>query len=103
GGLLAQPVADTVKRQTAINAGGSSSVVCAGSIDRNGLWLAQTPQMFQAGPLLQALQSAQGSEKVTDEASAMELAGHNPCLVLGSVRNFKVTWPEDFELMERWL
>lgn len=103
GGLLAQPVADTVKRQAAINAAGSRSVVCAGSVDRNGLWLAQTPQMFQAGPLLHALQLAQGNEQVTDEASAMELAGHKPCLVAGSVRNFKVTWPEDFELMERWL
>ena len=40
---------------------------------------------------------------VTDEASAMELAGSRPLLILGSARNFKVTWPEDFELMEKWL
>ncbi|XOT98559.1 2-C-methyl-D-erythritol 4-phosphate cytidylyltransferase, partial [Alcaligenes pakistanensis] len=40
---------------------------------------------------------------VTDEASAMELTGSQPLLILGSARNFKVTWPEDFELMEKWL
>lgn len=134
GGLLAQPVADTVKRQldctdyasaAASSAGVSAHaapalptqsactnnagqpalhITCsAGTLDRNGLWLAQTPQMFPAGPLLQALQAAQNDPRVTDEASAMELAGHAPCLVNGSVRNFKVTWPEDFQLMERWL
>ncbi|CFW47474.1 4-diphosphocytidyl-2C-methyl-D-erythritol synthase [Bordetella pertussis] len=40
---------------------------------------------------------------VTDEASAVEAAGHAPRLVAGALRNFKVTWPDDFELMEKWL
>jgi 2-C-methyl-D-erythritol 4-phosphate cytidylyltransferase len=95
GGLLAMPVADTVKA-------GDSRV--ARTIDRAGLWLAQTPQMFRAGMLRRALaQAANLGVAITDEASAIEGAGHAPRLVLGSARNFKVTWPEDFELMEKWL
>jgi 2-C-methyl-D-erythritol 4-phosphate cytidylyltransferase len=97
GGLLAQPVADTVKRSA-----GDDTVAC--SVSRSQLWLAQTPQMFPAGALLQALEAATAAAaEITDEASAMELAGHAPYLVAGSVRNFKVTWPEDFDLMDKWL
>ena len=99
GGLLALPVADTVKRAVADDA-----AACATSVRRDGLWLAQTPQMFPAQPLLDALQAAVHSGcEITDEASAMEMLGERPLLVQGSARNFKVTWPEDFELMERWL
>ena len=95
-GLLAWPVADTVKR-------GTAGAVQA-TVPRDGLWLAQTPQMARAGVLQAALDcaTADGVE-VTDEASALEHAGWAPLLVRGSVRNFKVTWPEDFELMEKWL
>lgn len=97
GGLLALPVSDTVKRST-------GNGVVAGSVARAELWLAQTPQMFHAAALLQALESADAAgTEITDEASAMELAGHAPQLVPGSARNFKVTWPEDFDLMGRWL
>ena len=99
GGLLAQPVPDTVKRSAA----GDVPAVQA-TVDREGLWLAQTPQMFSAQGLRQALeQAAAQGRPVTDEASAMELAGDKPLLILGSARNFKVTWPDDFELMEKWL
>jgi len=95
GGLLAMPVADTVKA-------GDARV--ARTVDRQGLWLAQTPQMFRAGMLARALaDAARGGIAVTDEASAIEAAGHAPRLVTGDARNFKVTWPDDFELMERWL
>lgn len=95
GGLLALPVADTVKA-------GDARV--ARTVDRQGLWLAQTPQMFRAGLLGRALAAAaRDGLAVTDEASAIEAAGHAPCLVAGEARNFKVTWPDDFELMERWL
>ena len=95
GGLLALPVADTVK------AGGPRVRT---TLDRDGLWLAQTPQMFRAGVLRAALAAAQaGGGTVTDEASAIEAAGHAPLLVPGAMRNFKVTWPDDFELMEKWL
>ncbi|OXC90644.1 2-C-methyl-D-erythritol 4-phosphate cytidylyltransferase, partial [Achromobacter sp. KAs 3-5] len=95
GGLLALPVADTVK-------GGHQRV--ERTLDRNGLWLAQTPQMFRAGVLRDALTAASvNGVIVTDEASAIEAAGYAPLLVTGSMRNFKVTWPDDFELMEKWL
>ena len=95
GGLLALPVADTVK-------GGRQRV--ERTLDRNGLWLAQTPQMFRAGVLRDALTAASvNGVSVTDEASAIEAAGYAPLLVTGSMRNFKVTWPDDFELMEKWL
>ncbi|WMD18085.1 2-C-methyl-D-erythritol 4-phosphate cytidylyltransferase [Achromobacter seleniivolatilans] len=95
GGLLALPVADTVK-------GGHDRV--ERTLDRNGLWLAQTPQMFRAGVLRDALTAASvNGVTVTDEASAIEAAGYAPLLVPGALRNFKVTWPDDFELMEKWL
>ena len=93
GGLLAQPLADTLKSE----AGGR----VASTLDRAGTWLAQTPQMFRIGPLLAALDAAaQAQLTVTDESSAMEAAGHQPRLVPGSAQNFKVTWPEDFALAE---
>lgn len=102
GGLLAERVADTVKReQTNLVAGQIARV--AASVDREGLWLAQTPQMFRAGVLQAALEAAGGIPTVTDEASAMERAGYQPLLIPGSIRNFKVTWPEHFELMEQLL
>lgn len=103
GALLAQPVADTVKRQQVQHQDASGALVQA-SVAREGLWLAQTPQMFPAGRLLQALEAADAAHVViTDEAGAMERVGYLPGLVPGSMRNFKVTWPEDFELMEKWL
>jgi 2-C-methyl-D-erythritol 4-phosphate cytidylyltransferase len=90
GGILAVPVADTLKR-----AGNDRRI--AQTEDRTGLWQAQTPQMFRAGLLLQALQSA---PRVTDEASAVEALGLHPKLVASETRNFKVTYPLDFKLAE---
>lgn len=100
GGLLAQPVADTIKRGTE-----SDNIhVVEQTVPRAALWLAQTPQMFKAGVLLTSLEHAhQHHTEVTDEASAVENLGYQPLLILGSNRNFKVTWPEDFNLMEKWL
>ncbi len=94
GGLLAVPLADTLKDSDAHSRS-------ARTLDRGGKWLAQTPQMFRLGPLLDAL--AGHGDQFTDEASAMEQAGHAPLLVVGSPRNFKVTHPEDFELAEKLL
>ncbi len=91
GGLLAQPVADTLK---AADAQGR----VAATVDRAGKWQAQTPQMFRLGLLRQAL--AHAGAQVTDEASAIEALGHRPRLVQGGAQNFKVTWPEDFALAE---
>ena len=94
GGLLALPLADTLKQADGDRVGGT--------LDRRDKWLAQTPQMFRLGPLLEALQAqaAGGFGGVTDEASAMEMAGFAPRLVPGSAQNFKVTYPEDFALAE---
>ena len=95
GGLLAQPVAETVKR-TGKDEGGAVRV--SATEDRSLLWLAQTPQMFRAGLLLEALRRAQGT--VTDEASAVEQMGLKPRLVAGSRQNLKVTYPEDLAIAE---
>ena len=93
GGLLALPLADTLKaeRDGRVEA----------TIDRRAKWQAQTPQMFRVGLLRDALAAA-GAE-VTDEASAIEAAGHAPKLVPGALENFKITWPADFALAERLL
>ena len=94
GGLLALKLPDTLKVET-------DGRVSA-TLDRADKWLAQTPQMFRLGPLLEALQAqaAGGFAGVTDEASAMEMAGFAPRLVPGSAQNLKVTYPEDFALAE---
>jgi len=99
GGLLAEPIADTVKRADT----DAPPERVAKSVSRDGLWLAQTPQMFMAGTLRAALEQAGVDEGITDEASAMERAGHRPLLVKGSMSNFKVTWPEHFQMMESLL
>jgi 2-C-methyl-D-erythritol 4-phosphate cytidylyltransferase len=93
GGLLALPVADTLKEE----AQGRASA----TLDRRGKWMAQTPQMFRLGLLAQAL--AQAGDAVTDEASAIEALGHQPLLVRGAFENLKITWPEDFEIAQRLL
>jgi 2-C-methyl-D-erythritol 4-phosphate cytidylyltransferase len=95
GAILALPVAETVKRAQKDDAGAQRIVA---SEDRAQLWLAQTPQMFRAGLLAQALQAAKGA--VTDEASALEQMGLKPRLVAGSRDNLKVTWPEDLAMAE---
>lgn len=99
GGLLALPVADTIKAQ-----GGDDPPRVGRTVARDGLWQAQTPQMFRAGLLRKALAHAEIRQlPVTDEASAVEALGLAPCLVPGTLSNFKVTWPEDFALMEKFL
>ncbi|BBB66740.1 2-C-methyl-D-erythritol 4-phosphate cytidylyltransferase [Undibacterium sp. YM2] len=91
GGLLALPVVDTVKR---VENGKVQT------IPRDGLWLAQTPQMFRYQLLCEALDAA---DQVTDEASAIEAAGHVPILVEGHVRNMKLTLPSDMALITQYL
>jgi 2-C-methyl-D-erythritol 4-phosphate cytidylyltransferase len=95
GGILALPVAETVKK-AARDESGRHRILS--TQDREQLWLAQTPQMFRAGLLAQALQRSRG--EVTDEASALEQMGLKPRLVTGSRENIKVTWPEDFAMAE---
>jgi len=90
GGLLALPLSDTLK----VSLGGR----VAATLPRADKWLAQTPQMFRIGSLLEALELA--GDAVTDESSAIEAMGLSPKLVAGSAQNFKVTYPQDFELAQ---
>jgi 2-C-methyl-D-erythritol 4-phosphate cytidylyltransferase len=73
------------------------------TVDRDGLWHALTPQMFRLGPLREALRRHGQGLPVTDDASAMELAGHAPLLVEGHGDNLKITRPEDLALAEFYL
>ena len=100
GGLLALPLADTLKQSLADSADPAACRV-ASTIDRSAKWAAQTPQMFRLGLLEPALRTAGAA--VTDEASAVEAAGHAPKLVRGEFENFKLTWPDDFALAARLL
>jgi 2-C-methyl-D-erythritol 4-phosphate cytidylyltransferase len=96
GGLLALPVADTLKQAGAENR-------TQKTIPRDGLWQAQTPQMFKYGMLKYALQGNSGAASrpaYTDEAEAIEALGLQPKLVQGELRNLKVTYPQDLEMLE---
>lgn len=94
GGLLALPVVDTVKRSL----GGE-----LGTVSREGLWLAQTPQMFRYRLLREALAAVRDPSQVTDDASAVEALGLSPKLVEGHPRNLKVTLPQDTRIAEMYL
>lgn len=94
GGLLALPVVDTVKRS------GAGAVQ---TVARDGLWLAQTPQMFRYRLLCEALAAATDPNTVTDDASAVEAMGLAPKLVEGHPRNMKVTLPADIRIAEMYL
>ena len=93
GGLLAIPVADTLKRSD----GNADAPRVLRTEDRAGLWQAQTPQMFRYGVLARACASTAARE-CTDEAQAIEAQGLAPWLVQGSVANLKVTFPDDLHL-----
>jgi len=90
GGLLAMPLADTLKRA------GEEQRVSA-TIPRNDLWQAQTPQMFRYATLKKALAAFNGTP--TDEAEAIEALGLKPKLVTGELRNLKVTYPQDLVVL----
>jgi 2-C-methyl-D-erythritol 4-phosphate cytidylyltransferase len=91
GGLLAMPVADTVKKSNEVNA-------VEQTVSRQNLWQAQTPQMFRYATLKKALSEFEGMP--TDEAEAVEALGLSPKLVHGELRNLKVTYPQDLEILE---
>ncbi|MCX7205682.1 MAG: 2-C-methyl-D-erythritol 4-phosphate cytidylyltransferase [Proteobacteria bacterium] len=92
GGILAVPVADTLKLAQL-----GQQIVH--THPRDGLWQAQTPQMFRVAQLAQALATGMGPD-ITDEASALEKLGLQPKLVMGSPWNLKVTYPQDLRLAE---
>ncbi|TAM38270.1 MAG: 2-C-methyl-D-erythritol 4-phosphate cytidylyltransferase [Burkholderiaceae bacterium] len=90
GGLLAHKLADTLKSEL--------DGRVAATLERSDKWLAQTPQMFRIGALIEALRRA--GDLVTDEAGAMEAMGQRPRLVAADAQNFKVTYAQDFALAE---
>ena len=94
GGLLALPVVDTVKRDVAGQ---------VDTISRDGLWLAQTPQMFRYQLLQKALAAVVDPATITDDASAVEALGLAPLLVEGHPCNLKVTRPDDVRIAELYL
>jgi 2-C-methyl-D-erythritol 4-phosphate cytidylyltransferase len=92
GAVLGVPVVDTLKRV------GADGAVAA-TEPRTGLWAAQTPQLFRFALLREALaQAARAGGPITDEAAAVEAAGHRPRMVPGRRDNIKITWPGDLEL-----
>jgi len=97
GGLLGIPVTDTMKRSDEYG-----NVI--ETVRRDGLWRALTPQMFRYGMLMRALIAALDHDVVvTDEAAAMEMAGHTPCMVEGRADNIKITHPQDLVLAEMYM
>jgi 2-C-methyl-D-erythritol 4-phosphate cytidylyltransferase len=96
GGLLAVPLADTLKR--ALEPASHVTHVDS-TLDRDGLWRAATPQVFRFGMLLRALEAALASGRLpTDEAQAIEWSGQRPRLVAGRADNIKVTTADDLAL-----
>jgi 2-C-methyl-D-erythritol 4-phosphate cytidylyltransferase len=93
GGLLALPLADTLKDER--------DGRVAATVPRAAKWAAQTPQMFRLGLLERALHVA--GPQVTDESSAVEALGLAPRLVPGDIENLKITWPADFAFAARLL
>ena len=94
GGLLALPLADTLKRA-------DSEQCVVATLPRTDLWQAQTPQMFRYGTLKTALTDFKGA--ATDEAEAIEAMGLKPKLVNGELRNLKVTYPQDLAVLSALL
>jgi 2-C-methyl-D-erythritol 4-phosphate cytidylyltransferase len=92
GGLLATPLSDTVKRVDRMDV--------TETVERAGLWRAQTPQLFPFGILLRALESCQDLATITDEASAVERLGLRPRVVSAVGANLKLTTPADWPLAE---
>lgn len=94
GGILGNPVRDTLKRCAANGA-------VAATVDRAALWHALTPQMFRLGALIAAIESALAAGViVTDEAQAIERLGHTPRVIAGHGDNLKITHPDDLALAE---
>ena len=103
GGILATPVSDTIKL-AADSSSEESAPQVQRTVDRTGLWQAQTPQFFPINDLIHAIEQAQQNTiQITDEASAMESVGATVKLVEGRSSNIKITRPSDLSLAEFYL
>lgn len=92
GALPALPVADSLRR--------AGAGVVAGSVERDDLWRAQTPQAFRLGTLVDAYAAWPSEETATDEATVVQRAGGRVRIVEGDARLMKLTYPEDFTMAE---
>ncbi len=91
GAILGVKSSDTVKY--------SRDIIIEKTIDREKIWLAQTPQVFQKSKLIKAIKEASKDKvKVTDESILMERMGYSICLIEGQTSNFKVTYNRDWKL-----
>ncbi|ANZ22619.1 2-C-methyl-D-erythritol 4-phosphate cytidylyltransferase [Buchnera aphidicola (Diuraphis noxia)] len=98
GAILARPVSDTIKYS---DKKGKKTLY---TLNRNHLWHALTPQLFQINVLKNCLKNViKNKINVTDEASALEYYGYNPLLIIGNSRNIKITCPEDLSIAEFYL
>jgi 2-C-methyl-D-erythritol 4-phosphate cytidylyltransferase len=94
GGILGVNSSDTLKRV-------NDQQVIESTVDRSDIWQAQTPQMFRYGLLRSALnQAIQSKQAITDEASALELAGYTVNIVAGRRDNIKITQADDLPIAE---
>ena len=101
GGLLAMPLADTLKSTVVAE---DSTVISQHTVPRQGLWAAQTPQMFRAQALSLAMTECMYKGLVlTDEANAIETMGIGPLIVPGHIENLKITYPSDFNTLVKLL
>ena len=92
--IVAIPLHDTVKRV-------ASDGMIETTLDRQRLWLAQTPQAFRIELLREAHRSSrQDGVEATDDAFLVERVGHRVSIVNGSIDNIKVTRPEDLVMGE---
>ncbi|MBL4908782.1 MAG: 2-C-methyl-D-erythritol 4-phosphate cytidylyltransferase [Alteromonadaceae bacterium] len=101
GGLLATPVRDTMKRSHPENTLNKAQNIVQCTEQRDGLWHALTPQMYKITELKNAIENALTQQlAITDESSAIELAGLPSQLVEASSDNIKITRPDDLALAE---
>lgn len=96
GAILGSRVRDTMKRST-------PSGQISSTVERENLWHALTPQMFQNKQLINAIKSADDPKMITDEASAVEMSGLPVIIVEGRSDNLKVTRSEDLQIAELYL
>ena len=104
GGVMAIRATDTLKLARPATDASEPTAAIQQTLDRSLIWQAQTPQMFPYGLLRSAIaQALDAGAEITDESSAMEWAGHSPCLIEGEVSNLKITRQEDLPMAQYFL
>jgi 2-C-methyl-D-erythritol 4-phosphate cytidylyltransferase len=99
--ILSIPVRDTVKKET-----GSTPPACNLTVPRAGLWLAQTPQVFRRGKIIELFERwmrESPQEEATDDAAICERYGIPVALIESSATNLKITRPEDLKIADAFL